>query len=130
PLQWDIRSSPRSAVFIPPTMNPSSDLARPATYPPVMKLRVVSGLLPTSWPITVTNPSGVTIWDVLVAIYNALQTRLTHSEWNSKSDKERARIESAYRSRCLASSDVERARSRGVRRIDCFQSTTRFAGLS
>lgn len=130
PLHWDIRSSPRHAVLVPSVITSSSELERPATHPPVMKLRVISGLLPTSWPVTVSNPTGVTVWDVLVVIHKALQTQLTQQEWDSKSEKERARIEKAYHSRCLASSNVEHARRRGIRRIDCFLSTTVFAGLS
>lgn len=130
PLNWDIRSSPRNAVFATSTVTSPSEFARPATYPPVRKLRVVSGLIPTSWRVTVSNPTGVTVWDVLVAIYMALQTPLTQFEWACKSEKERARIERAYHSRCLASSNVEHSQRRGVRRIDCFLSTTVFAGLS
>jgi len=130
PLHWDIRSSPRNAVFVTSTITSSSEFARPATYPPVRKLRVVSGLIPTSWRVTVSNSTGVTVWDILVAVHHALQTPLTQFEWDCKSEKERARIERAYHSRCLASSNVEQTRKRGVLRIDCFLSTTVFAGLS
>lgn len=130
PLKWDARFAPHRCVFVSDAAISPSELARPAVYPPVRSLDVVSGLVSPTWPITVTNPSGVTVWDVLATIYATLQVPISHPEWDSLSAKQRARIQQVFYDRCYASTNFERERNGGVRRIDCLLTTTVFSGLS
>ncbi|KAG6334970.1 hypothetical protein ID866_4126 [Astraeus odoratus] len=130
PLQWDIRYSPRYHAFVFGEHISSSQLLELAVYPPTESLRIVSDLLSPSWSITVSNPAGVILWDVLVAIYDTLHVPLTRPEWDGMAIKKRNRIEEAFRARCRASRDPEHTYSDGIHRIDCLLSTTKFAGLS
>lgn len=130
PLRWDVRYLPRHGVHTFDAAISPSELMQPAIYPPVKSLHIVSGLVSPTWPITVTNPSGVTVWDVLANIHATLQVPITHSEWEALSAKQRVRIKQIFYERCYASRDSKREHSGGVRRIDCLLSTTVFAGLS
>lgn len=130
PLKWDVRYAPHRSVLLFDTAISPSELFKPAVYPPVTSLHIVSGLVSPAWPITVTNPSGVTVWDVLAAIHATLQAPINHSEWDALSAKQRARIQQIFYDRCYASRDFKRERSNGVRRIDCLLTATTFAGLS
>ncbi|KAI6124464.1 hypothetical protein EDD16DRAFT_549783 [Pisolithus croceorrhizus] len=130
PLKWDVRYPPRhGAPSFDAAVSPS-ELMQPAIYPPVTSLHIVSGLVSPTWPITVTNPSGVTVWDVLANIHATLQVPITHSEWDTLAAKQRTRIQQIFYDRCYASRDFKREHNGGVRRIDCLLSTTVFSGLS
>ncbi|KAH7886908.1 hypothetical protein F5I97DRAFT_1075207 [Phlebopus sp. FC_14] len=129
-IQWDVRFLPRRSARVAGEPITPHQLSQMATIPPVSRLRVISGLLSDNWPITVYNPEGVTVEDVLGAIHEALYAPLTISEWELMSPRKRARIEEIFYARCRASRDFERTRQGGVRRADCMITSTTFAGLS
>ncbi|KAI5981587.1 hypothetical protein EDD15DRAFT_2138044, partial [Pisolithus albus] len=103
---------------------------QPAIDPPVKSLYIVSSVVLPTWTITVTNPSGVTVQDVLVSIHVTWQKPIIRPEWDNLSAQQRTSTQQTFYDRCYASKDYNRAYSSGVRRIDCLLSTTIFSGLS
>ncbi|KAN0084247.1 hypothetical protein V8E55_007751 [Tylopilus felleus] len=130
PLEWDLRRAPHHAARVAGHPSTSQHLTQPATHHSVATLRVVSDLLAGDWVITAHNPNGVTVEDVLAAIYSALHAPLTQHEWECIPPTQRTRIEDVFYARCAASRDFDRTRHGGVLRIDCLLHTTVFAGLS
>ncbi|KAG1753572.1 uncharacterized protein EDB91DRAFT_1098710 [Suillus paluster] len=130
PLQWDVRYHPARSAHIADMPLLPSHLSQFATNPPLPKLHLVCDLLSPEWVIVARNPTGVTVQDVLEAIYETLHRLLQMHEWESMSLKQRCRIEDVHRARCRASSNPERTRLVGVSRTDCLLSTTMFAGLT
>ncbi|KAG5642359.1 hypothetical protein DXG03_002956 [Asterophora parasitica] len=89
------------------------------------------------WAMEAHNPHGVTVLDVLTALYTGLQTPLTHDEWDALSAKQQKRVSAAFDARWrLAGSEPgaeevgEEVRGRGVVRADCLLHHTLFAGLT
>ncbi|KAG2041236.1 hypothetical protein BDR03DRAFT_42788 [Suillus americanus] len=130
PIEWDVRYHPTRSAEIANTPLLSSHLSQFATNPPIPKLHLVCDLLFPQWEIVARNPTGVTVQNVLEAIYETLHQLVRVHEWEGMSLKQRGRIEDIHRARCRASLDPEHARSAGVRRADCLLSTTMFAGLT
>ncbi|KAF8548971.1 hypothetical protein OG21DRAFT_653613 [Imleria badia] len=130
PIEWDIRHAPNRAALVAGQVVSAHHRAQPATFPGVETLRVVSDLLAGNWVIMAHNPTGVTVEDVLTAIYTGLHAPLTQLEWECVSPMQRNRIEEVFYARCEASRDFDRTRHGGVRRMDCLLHTTVFAGLS
>ncbi|KAG2136689.1 hypothetical protein DEU56DRAFT_805364 [Suillus clintonianus] len=130
PINWDVRYHPARSAEIADMPMLSSHLTQFATNPPLPKLHLVCDLLSPEWVIVARNPTGVTVQDVLEAIYETLYRLLQTYEWEGMSLKQRSRIEEVHLARCAASSDPERTRLAGVRRGDCLLSTTMFAGLT
>ena len=130
PLQWDLRYVPSRSAQLTEGRRISPYFSQPATSPPLPKLRLICDLLFPEWEIVAHNPTGVTVEDVLNAIYETLHERLEMHEWERLSSKQRSRIEDIYHARCMASSDPERAHLGGVRRADYLITTTMFAGLT
>ena len=128
-LDWDIRRAPYRARVAGRVVS-AHDLAQPATFPSVPAIRIISDLLAEDWVITAHNSTGVTIEDILTAIYATLRAPLTQPEWECMSSMQRTRIEEVFYARCEASRDFDRTRYGGVRRMDCLLHTTVFAGLS
>ncbi|KAI6029693.1 hypothetical protein PISMIDRAFT_42387, partial [Pisolithus microcarpus 441] len=129
-LRWDIRYAPHHGA---PTFDAAispSELMQPVVDPPVKSLHIVSSLVLATWTITVTNPSGVTVQDVLVNIHATLQKPIIRDEWDNLSAEQHTSIQRIFYDRCYTSKDYNRAYSGGVRRIDCLLSTTVFSGLS
>lgn len=130
PIEWDVRYQPtRSAEIANMALLPSH-LSQFATNPPIPKLHLVCDLLLPEWEIVARNPTGVTVRDVLQAIYETLHRLLQIHEWEGLSLKQRNRIEDIHRARCRASLYPEHTRLAGVRRADYLLSTTMFAGLT
>ncbi|KAG2154215.1 uncharacterized protein EDB93DRAFT_189445 [Suillus bovinus] len=130
PIEWDVRYHPTRHAEITNLPIQSSHLSQFATNPPITKLQLVCDLLFPGWEIIARNPTGVTVQDVLEAIYETLRGLLRTHEWEGMSLKQRSRIEDIHRARCMASLDPEYTRLAGVRRVDCLLSTTMFAGLT
>ncbi|KAG3230020.1 hypothetical protein P692DRAFT_20827192 [Suillus brevipes Sb2] len=130
PIEWDVRYHPTHSAAIADMPLLSSHLSQFATNPPIPKLHLVCDLLFPEWEIVARNPTGVTVRDVLEAIYETLRQLLRIYEWEGMSLKQRSRIEDTHRARCRVSSDPEHSRLAGVRRADCLLSTTMFAGLT
>jgi hypothetical protein len=130
PIEWDVRYHPTRSAEIANIPLLSSHLSQFATNPPIPKLHLVCDLLFPEWEIVARNPTGVTVQNVLEAIYETLHQLLQVREWEGMSLKQRSRIKDLHRARCRASLDPERVRLAGVRRADCLLSTTMFAGLT
>lgn len=130
PIEWDVRHHPTHSAAIANMPLLPSHLSQFATNPPIPKLHLVCDLLSPEWEIVARNPAGVTVQDVLEAIYETLRQLLRIYEWEGMSLKQRSRIEDTHRARCRVSLDPEHTRLAGVRRADCLLSTTMFAGLT
>ena len=72
----------------------------------------------------------VTVGDVLHTIHSVINRRITQSEWDRISEKQRGRIGEIFDNRCKVSLQREECRANGVLRVDCLLSHTLFAGLS
>jgi len=130
PVDWDIRHAPYRTARVAGQGISVHELTQLATLPSITSLHVISDLLSENWVIAAYNPTGVTIEDVLEAIYKGLHAPLTPFEWECISLMQRPRIEDVFYARCEASRDFDRTRYGGVRRKDCLLHTTMFAGLS
>ena len=100
-LRWDVRS---------PDLGTSSRhnnfMSQPATWPLCAKL-VITGCAddPQSqwpWPITIHNPWGVTLRDVLLAIRENLKQALWPQEWDLLHPERRSAIERLHTARAMA----------------------------
>ena len=80
---YDVRYKPEKCYMESgqqaPAKLPEEMAAQFATQPPMQKMRLVCKDLP--WRITVMSSSGVTIKDILAAIYAELNQPLTEGEW-------------------------------------------------
>jgi len=130
PVDWDVRYPPHRAARVAGQVVSAQHRSQPATLPGIANLRVISDLLSEDWVVTAHNPTGVTIEDVLAAIYTGLHAPLTQFEWECMSPMQRTRVEEVFYTRCGASRDFDRTRYGGIRRVDCLLHTTVFAGLS
>ncbi|KAI9567433.1 hypothetical protein HD554DRAFT_2006358, partial [Boletus coccyginus] len=130
PVDWDVRHAPHRTARVAGQVIEVHDLTQLVTFPSIASLHVISDLLSENWVIAAYNPTGVTIEDVLVAIYEGLRAPLTPFEWECISLMQRPRIEDVFYARCEASRNFDRTRYGGVRRVDCLPHTTVFAGLS
>jgi len=130
-ILWDLRESPESArrvVHLDETIS-AAQLSQHATGPPIVILHITCDLFP-DWPIEVRRLEGITVQDILDAIYTMLQQQIRRREWDAFSDKHRARVEAVFDDRCKSAVDRDECRSRGVLRVDCLLHHTLFAGLS
>jgi hypothetical protein len=90
-----------------------------ATTPPITVLHILCDLLPYQWTITARNKKGVTVCDVLEAIYQVACTPLTVKEWEGLSPKQQERIRRVFDVRWNGAAMPERERKGGVKRVDC-----------
>lgn len=132
PLIWDLREPPTTARHISsPTVPISSfELTQHATAPPIQHLSIICTLLPEPWPIQANNPYGVTVQDVLQAIFTVVSTQLTHPEWDRLCQKQRDRMEKVFETRCRVSPNSMAVWEHGVIRVDCLLQHTLFGGFS
>ncbi|KAF7978238.1 hypothetical protein HWV62_1250 [Athelia sp. TMB] len=130
PIRWDLRLPPTSVSFrdVDRAVVPSDLWARFACEPPVATMRLVHARLPWYVDVVATNPSGITLYDLLGSIYNMLRIPIAQKDfWNEEmGQKERAKIGDAWRIRC-GSDEGERAA--GVRRVDYLRKEVMFEGL-
>ncbi|KAJ6525857.1 ectomycorrhiza-regulated small secreted protein [Mycena sp. CBHHK59/15] len=120
-LLWDLREPPRSACH----------LSQHATNPPVSCLRVTCGIFPNeAWVAEARNWLGVTVRNVLDAIYVAVNAQITHPEWDALSPKQQNRVNIVFDTRWRRSTDPAQVREHGVLRADCLLQHILFAGLS
>ncbi|KAF7768511.1 hypothetical protein Agabi119p4_7754 [Agaricus bisporus var. burnettii] len=102
------------------------------TEPPTRSITLESNHLP--WPITVsTEHYYLTVFDLLVGIYNNLRTPAKEEEFARESREKQDKIASAYYDRWerrTPSEFREQERCKGLRRVDFLpQNTLRFSGL-
>jgi len=137
-LLWDLRDPPNTAAQPVSTIHrhrspitkfqlPHSQLA---TTPPVTALRITCDIFPYKWRIEARNQQGVTVRDVLTAIYNVAHAPLRVDEWEGLSAKQQDRIKKVWDVRWRGSTYPDRERREGVRRVDCLLHYTRFAGIT
>ena len=133
PLVWDLRETPAGAArHVNKLDRPLSTrrLNEPATYPPVTSLRITCDIFPEPWVIRATNVAGVTLLDVLNAIYTALHARLDTQTWNDLPTKKQQRVQAAFERRCRLALNPDSCFAQGRLRIDCLVNHTMFGGLS
>jgi|ERR1700722_8873939 len=132
PILWDIRDPPTSSVRLCKNNKiiTRSKLSDFATNPPVPFLTVTCGVLPYPWRIESRNPRGISILDLLEAIYRVVHTRIRPDEWNHLSEKHQDRVGMVFEQRWMTSAEPWNVRGNGVSRADCLLQSTGFAGLS
>ncbi|KAF8656411.1 hypothetical protein AX16_002555 [Volvariella volvacea WC 439] len=74
-ILWDMRYNPKTSR---PGITSTPPLAELAIYPRCNAMTIL--LPPTDWIVKIANPSGITIWDVLIGIYDYLDEALTTSQ--------------------------------------------------
>ncbi|KAJ7185402.1 ectomycorrhiza-regulated small secreted protein [Mycena filopes] len=132
-LVWDLRKSPSSARHISAPERPLSEfeLSQHATNPPVSLLRVTCGIFPeSSWIIEAKNWLGVTVGNVLEAIFTTVDEQITYPEWDKLCPKQQNRVNIVFDARWRRATNSEQARARGVLRSDCLLQHVLFAGIS
>ncbi|KAK2461178.1 hypothetical protein APHAL10511_006705 [Amanita phalloides] len=105
-------------------------LEMPATYPPVISLYIICDVTPYNSPIIARNFAGVTIHDVLFAIYNNLQIQILDTEWSNLSKKQQDRVKAVFYARVHRSPDPSVAQLAGVKGVDTLLCHTFFGGLT
>ena len=122
---------------------PVQTLAEPATHPPTTRLVVNADQIP-QWPVLLDyhvatlgapHPPAalppITLGDVLYAIHQTMQARVTHREWAELEEKEEIAVAKAYTKRYkLVAGHETRLAAEGVKRIDYLLRKVLFAGLS
>lgn len=132
-IVWDLRYQPQNSVRhyrSPNHVIPHNRLTEFATRPPVPAMTIKCNIFPHPWPIYVANAHGVRVIDVLQAIQQSMRTPITSYEWHGLSPKQKQGVSAAFAERWSRTPDAYYEYSRGVRRVDCLQRHTRFAGLS
>ncbi|KAH8110040.1 hypothetical protein DFH11DRAFT_1514880 [Phellopilus nigrolimitatus] len=107
----------------------SGYLTLPASYPVVAGLVLRChefGQFEGAWAVTVDPGRSVNVGDVLRAIHDTLQTRVTHAEWAKMSDHEVYEASRAYTRRCRT---AEFEKMQGVRRVDLLGDKHWFNGM-
>ena len=131
PIVWDMREPTEFAHYI-GSDQPLifADLAQLATRPQRESLEIICGFFPGDWPIKITRPGGITVTDVLEAIYASMLRRISHAEWDTLSEREQGRVKNEFDTRWQAAEDSGACRQNGVLRKDCLLQHTLFGGLS
>jgi len=93
-------------------------------------LQITCDLFPDDWSIKVLRLEGVTIGDVLNAIYTMLRQSIRRNEWDLLSEKQRSRVVAVFEERCKIAPNPDECRSLGILRADSLIHHTLFAGLS
>ncbi|KAJ7244050.1 ectomycorrhiza-regulated small secreted protein [Mycena rebaudengoi] len=133
PLLWDLREPPNTARHVLSRDRPLSEfeLSQHATTPPVFYLRITCGVFPDeSWTSEARNWQGITVRNVLDAIYSTVRAQITYPEWNALSLKHQNRVNLAFDVRWRRSADPAQVREHGVLRSDCLLHHILFSGLS
>jgi Family of unknown function (DUF6699) len=123
-IAWDIRIPPNTIRKSEPPFHPLTAHLRnqPAVSPPWTFVRLRSALLP--WIVECSNPAGVTIGDVLDAVYDCLRKRVDRDEWIDASKEFQGRLLEAWERRCIMAGNDEgrsaraREEQKGIRRVD------------
>lgn len=130
-LAWDVRLPPET---IRASNNPirghqwhkltSRTLQQQALSPPWTFMRLKCELLP--WVVEVSNPSGVTVQDVLEAVYECLREPIEREDWREASVDWRGRLKEVWKRRCMMAGEMldggrvarMEEEKMGVRRVD------------
>lgn len=132
-LLWDVRypaDYARLASSRDRRLSPSIT-SQFATSPPVPIFRITCGIFPyREWTVEVRSARGVTVGDVLSALYRELRHRVTSAEWNGAPRSHQARVAEAFYARGRKAADPRYEQRAGVRRIDWLLKSTVFVGLT
>jgi len=85
-------------------------------------MRIRSELLP--WIVECTNPNGVTVGDVLEAIWDCLRVGIDKDDWTESTRDFQGRLEEVWKKRCQMAGDFDgssakvREKNAGIRRVD------------
>ncbi|KAF8149414.1 hypothetical protein B0H34DRAFT_733675 [Crassisporium funariophilum] len=117
------------------------ELSQPATHPPIFQMNIVCEQLP-KWPISMqynpytssnTYPTvapPITLGDVLSAIWNSMQQRISQYDWAQLPPQVEYAVSRAYTKRCKAMPSTEvMVRNQGVKRVDFLLEKVMFRGL-
>ncbi|KAG8977980.1 hypothetical protein FRB90_008626 [Tulasnella sp. 427] len=130
-ILYDVRYKP-DKVYIEshgrPSQMPDDIADQPATNPVVTKMRLICHDLP--WKISVSNSKGITLQNVLNALYEELQQPLTEGEWWIAADEERNRCMDAYKENCAEDADFKRDLKDGVKRVDWLAKKTMLMSIT
>ncbi|KZT18675.1 hypothetical protein NEOLEDRAFT_1079541 [Neolentinus lepideus HHB14362 ss-1] len=107
-------------------LRPPYALSDPATHPAITRLSLAVALFPV-WTVTVENPIGVTVHDVLAHLERCLHASVGRAEWEAQSAPLREQATAAFNKR---TSGNETARQAGVRRVDFLGDGVVFAGMA
>ncbi|KAF7322790.1 Ectomycorrhiza-regulated small secreted protein [Mycena chlorophos] len=129
-----MRAPPRSTAYqvaVPARVLNDFELGQNATTPPVNVLRITCGVFPSEeWVCEARNWLGVTVKNVLDAIYATVHTQITHAEWDSLCAKQQNRVNVVFDARWRRAAEPQQVRSQGILRSDCLLEHCVFAGLS
>lgn len=130
-LPWDVRRSFRTHVKD-WHQREVAKLAKPATFPPAVRLEIQSPQLPWRVEVRPSSPNlHVTVYDVLAVLHRSLKTEITKVEWERLND---TRKHSVLVARGLRAQEYEFDRTldefyRHPRRVDFLGECIQFAGL-
>ncbi|GBE88009.1 hypothetical protein SCP_1202350 [Sparassis crispa] len=139
-VRWDVTQHPSTAkritgrelvVDLKPKMNDQ------ATYPPVQRAHIYCdlGVVSDLWgPIIVKNRDAVTVRDIVMAIYEYFQIRLSQDEVSYisalGSPQNYEKMVGSMYTRCMITPSLPGYEwSQGMRRVDCLGNSTKFWGL-
>ncbi|KAF9567559.1 hypothetical protein CPC08DRAFT_703093 [Agrocybe pediades] len=116
----------------------AQDLDQPATHPPIYNMQIVCDRIP-QWPITIswtqraghsTEPLPIKVGDVLVAIWQTMQRRISQSFWATLDPRQEYAVSKAYTKRCKANPWMEMTiMNQGVKQVDFLHGKVYFKGL-
>lgn len=123
-IAWDVRLPPDTIRISNPPFPPVTSYYRDqhAVSPPWTFVRLRSTLL--QWIVECTNPEGVTVGNVLDAIYDCLRAKVTKDEWLDASKEFQGRLLDSWERRCIMTGTDEgraarvREERKGIRRVD------------
>lgn len=132
-LTWDLLDHPSTArsnyKFISHRV-----LSEPATFPSLPFMKITSPHLPWTIKVYASNGSFVSLEDALDSIYHSLRTNIKPAEFDSlPSSHDRRRATRAYEHRYRrqrSSSEYDKEKKGGMKRIDFLMGHTRFLGIS
>ena len=129
-MTLDVRENPESVTFtgLGHRTDVQWDLVRYACEPPLPVMILGSDYYPWLIEARSSNPTGVTLHDLLLAIWTSMMTQISAADyWNIEMDEvSRDRIAQAFDIRC--GSDMVQ-RGAGIRRVDYLMGRVLLKGL-
>ena len=131
-FSYDLRVHPISGYdlelrMVDPPLTPAH-LYQRASLPRAVRINLWHRSLPWSLTVRASAPGGVTIEDLLVGVYDALQTPIRHHEYYTVAltEEDRERVDMAFQKRCRGDPIEIR---KGVRRVDFLGEEVCFVGI-
>ncbi|KAJ7480655.1 hypothetical protein FB451DRAFT_152172 [Mycena latifolia] len=132
-IAYDMRKAPEETSFF-GAFRPqhAREMAQPAVTPAATRMRLVHPRLP--WYVDVRRQQGITLYDVLRALYDELNLQIAGRDfWNEELGKrDRDGLTRAFKERCQMDGK-EHAREemlKGVKRVDFLGAEVVFVGLA